>query len=245
MITLSWMGCSQEEDAVNQMQMNGGKTINATIESITRSTVTDAGVFSWAEGDAISLHSDEKSDFYTYNSSLSKFYLNTTPSNVDFPQVAYYPGNASHTESKFYLRETYGDDYSSYVENTYAAMIATPPTEGNTFEFKHLGGVMRFNVKNVPMHTTEFVFTAVGKRISGLFTINETSGVKTIATEDINEQNSVSIKFAELQDPADMTFYVPMPTGTYGNYKVAIRVNNVLIEHISTEVENTIQRRVD
>ena len=154
MIALSWMGCSQEEDAINQMQVNGGKTINATIESITRSTVTDAGVFSWTNGDAISLHSNDKCDFYTYNSSQSKFYLNTTSQNVENPRVAYYPGNASHTESEFYLRDTYGVtadgyNYSSYVENTYAAMIATSPTEGNTFEFKHLGGVMRFNVKNV------------------------------------------------------------------------------------------------
>ena len=108
MIALSWMGCCQEEDAVNQMQMNGGKTINATIESTTRSIVTDAGVFSWAEGDAISLHSGQKCDFYTYiSSSQNDFYLNV-PSNVDFPQVAYYPGNTYHTETEFYLRDTYG-----------------------------------------------------------------------------------------------------------------------------------------
>ena len=52
-VALSLMGCSQEE-ATNEI-LSGANVIHATIESSSRSTVTDAGVFSWTAGDAISL----------------------------------------------------------------------------------------------------------------------------------------------------------------------------------------------
>lgn len=193
MIALSWMGCSQEEDAVNQMQMNGGKTINATIESITRSTVTDAGVFSWAGGDAISLHDGNNYDIYNYSGSGNGFTL-TGESKVTEATVAYYPASASHTTTQFYLPEYYGSPDTEYVANTHAAMIATPPAEGSTYAFMHLGGVMRFIVKNVPAGADGFQFTASDKKFSGSFEVKDDEGVKTIAS-DGNNNNTVSIWF--------------------------------------------------
>ena len=57
---LSWMGCSQEE-ATNEI-MSGANVIQATIESSSRSAVTDAGVFSWTTGDKISLLDESNKD---------------------------------------------------------------------------------------------------------------------------------------------------------------------------------------
>ena len=222
-VALSWMGCSQEEDAVNQMQMNGGKTINATIESITRSTVTDAGVFSWAEGDAISLHDGNNYDIYNYSGNGNGFTLSEAPQ-VTTAVVAYYPASTLHTSTAFNLPEYYGTADTEYVANTNAAMIATPPAEGSTYAFMHLGGVMRFNVKNVPAGADGFQFTAAGKNITGSFEV-EGEDVKTIATSD-GSNNTVSIWFQASNEARDMTFYVPMPVGTYGNYTVELIQNS-------------------
>ncbi len=241
-VALSWMGCSQEE-ATNEI-MSGANVIQATIESSSRSAVTDAGVFSWTTGDAISLLDGTNSDTYTYSGSGISF---TPPQSqtVTTPVVAYYPAHSSHTTTTFYLPESYGTVNDAYVADTHAAMMATPPASGNEYAFMHLGGVMRFNVKNVPVDADGFQFTAIGKKITGDFEV--TSGTeKTIETaDDPSSNNTVTIRFKKLTEEKDMTFYVPMPTGTYEDYTVALYINGQINDYqdTSTSVNNTIARK--
>ncbi|MBQ8242107.1 MAG: hypothetical protein IJZ40_01310 [Bacteroidaceae bacterium] len=241
-VALSWMGCSQEE-ATNEI-MSGANVIQATIESSSRSAVTDAGVFSWTTGDEISLLDESNKDTYTYSGSGNNF-TPPTPVKVTTSVVAYYPANENHTTTKFYLPVTYGNTDTEYVASTNAAMIATSPTEGNTYAFMHLGGVMRFNVKNVPVNADGFRFSVSGKKITGEFEVK--SGItKTIATEDDpSSNNTVTIRFKKLTEAKDMTFYVPMPTGTYNDYTVGLFIDGDLSghEHTSTNVTNTIARK--
>ena len=237
--SLFMSNCNQEETP--SKSQTGTKTLVATIEGSSRSTVTDAGVFSWADNDEIAVLGEASNrDVYKYSGTGDGFNIEGS-SNVQTPVVAYYPANESHTATEFYLPSEYGNESTSYVENTHAAMIATPPTEGNTYAFMHLGGVMRFNVKNVPEGTNEFIFTTDNK-ITGSFTVTNSEGVKIINTAD-GEGNTVSIKFKALVSAKDMTFYVPMPIGTYGNYTVAIKGENIDKSHSSTNVSNTIRRK--
>ena len=237
--SLFMSNCNQEETP--SKSQTGTKTLVATIEGSSRSTVTDAGVFSWADNDEIAVLGEAPNrDVYKYSGTGDGFNIEES-SNVQTPVVAYYPANESHTATEFYLPSEYGNESTSYVENTHAAMIATPPTEGNTYAFMHLGGVMRFNVKNVPEGTNKFIFTTDNK-ITGSFTVTNSEGVKIINTAD-GEGNTVSIKFAALGSAKDMTFYVPMPIGTYGNYTVAIVVGEKTYTHESTGVSNIIKRK--
>ena len=227
-VALLWMGCSQEE-LFNETK-GSANTIYATIEGSSRSTVTDAGVFSWKSGDAITLVGENNGnvirDTYTYSGTGNGFNP-PTPTTVTNPVVAFYPANDDHNTTTFSLPQNYGGINSEYVEDTHAAMMATPPASGDTYAFMHLGGVMRFNVKNVPVGTNEFRFIARGKKINGHFVI---SNEKTITTSDntSDEYNPiflnsiVQISFKALTEAKDMTFYVPLPTGTYGDYQVAI-----------------------
>ena len=242
-VALSWMGCSQEE-ATNEI-MSGANVIQATIESSSRSAVTDAGAFSWTTGDKISLLDDSNNDTYTYSGTGNGFNPPASGT-VSTPVVAYYPANENHNTTEFYLPDTYGNVNTEYVASTNAAMIATPPTTGNTtYAFMHLGGVMRFNVKNVPVNADGFQFTVSGKKITGAFEVK--SGTeKTIETAaDPSSNNTVTIRFEKLTEAKDMTFYVPMPTGTYNDYTVGLFINDDLSghEHTSTNVTNTIARK--
>lgn len=241
-VALSWMGCSQEE-ATNEI-MSGANVIQATIESSSRSAVTDAGVFSWTTDDEISLLDVNNKDTYTYSGTGNGF---NPPASVTVstPVVAYYPANENHTTTKFYLPVTYGNTATEYVASTNAAMIATPPTTGNTYAFMHLGGVMRFNVKNVPVNADGFRFSVSGKKITGEFEV-KSGTTKTIETEnDPSSNNTVTIRFKTLTEAKDMTFYVPMPTGTYNDYTVGLFIDGDLSghEHTSTNVTNTIARK--
>lgn len=241
-VALSWMGCSQEE-ATNEI-MSGANVIQATIESSSRSAVTDAGVFSWTTGDEISLLDESNNDTYTYSGSGNDF-TPPSPVTVTTSVVAYYPAHGNHSATTFYLPQSYGDVNTEYVASTNAAMIATPPTTGNTYAFMHLGGVMRFNVKNVPVDADGFKFSVIGKKITGAFEV-KSGTTKTIATEDDpSSDNTVIIRFKKLTEAKDMTFYVPMPTGTYNDYIVGLHIDgqNEFNEHTSTNVTNTIARK--
>ena len=250
MIALSWMGCSQEEDAVNQMQMNGGKTINATIESTTRSTVTDAGVFSWAVGDTIQLiDKDGNKDYYLYTEGNSFELIGEKI--VTTPVIANYPANdnisGSGIKDLFYLQSYYGGKNVEYKENTHAAMIAYPPTTGSTYAFKHVGGVMRFKVMDVPVGANAFKFELINPSenysIAGTFDlVTDENGDKVIKNTS-GYSKEVIIEFNALTEEKDMTFYVPMPVGTYTDYKVSIKVGDDLKSHESTGVTNTIARK--
>ena len=244
-IVLSWMGCSQEE-AIEELK-GGTNVIYATIEGASRSTVTDAGKFSWTSNDQITVTDGSSKDTYIYSGTGDGFnLLENETEDVTTPVVSYYPANENHTTTTFHLPDTYGSTETAYVPNTNAAMMAYPPAEGKTYAFMHLGGVMRFNVKNVPVGTTEFSFTASDKKITGSFGL-QGEGTKTIVTEDATEGitsgSTVTIKFKALEAPEDMTFYVPLPTGTYGDYTIALNVDGVKKNCKSENVSNTINRK--
>ena len=62
--SLLMSNCSQEETP-SQSQA-GRNTLTATIEGSSRSAVTDGGVFSWTNGDEISVWVGNKYDTYTF-----------------------------------------------------------------------------------------------------------------------------------------------------------------------------------
>ena len=214
---LMMTNCSQEESVI---QSNGSiNVLRATIEGVTsRSSVTDGGVFSWNENDAIAVgNADNKFTKYNYEAD-NKF----SPT-VDITPTGYaiYP---------------YNEDYTSFVEGTLpsiilkeeytygstnAPMLATIEKGATSLFFKHLAGLMRFRVKNIPASASTFTLTAEGKNITGTFapsTDDEENAY--INAGEYGTENQVKITFTEVKDV--MEFYVPMPVGTYGKLTVTI-----------------------
>ena len=113
-----------------------------------------------------------------------------------------------------------GSDMSAVkypAEYTYSEMGVNAPMVADVaeglLEFKHVGGVAKFDVYNIPATAAAFVFTANSK-ITGDFTV--TSGA--VATSGTTPE-SVKINFT----PGSMksaTFMVPLPTGTYNGFSV-------------------------
>ena len=205
--------CSQEEN-FNQSQ-EGSNTLIATIEGSSRSAVTDGGVFSWTSGDAISVYNGTDFTTYTYDGSGNSF---STTETITPEGVAIYPANEDHVyadgATKVYLSPTY--NYGS----TNAPMLAD--VVGSTLAFKHLGGLMRFVVKEVPDEATSFTFTA-NSGITGLLDVTvegEDRIISAAAATDNNKSVTISFEADEISDV--MTFYIPLPVGAYEGYTVAI-----------------------
>ena len=232
--------CSQEDEMFQTV--SSPKTFTATIEGSSRSAVTDEGVFSWTYGDKFSVWTNEnKFDVYANSESdvnTFAFVAEEDGATAGTPaSYAIYPsGNHSISDGTVTVNLPATYTYGS----TNALMLATIENNSTNLSFKHLGGLMRFNVQNVPAAATSFVFTMTENPITGSFTV--TDGQIKASSSAVNNDNSVTITFETSNETRNMTFYVPLPVGTYGGYKVEIKGTDIALSHESTNVSNTIGR---
>ena len=232
--------CSKEEEPVQEKQQSKGFT--ATIEGASRSAVTDAGVFSWTAGDKISVWNGLSFDTYANSDSdVNTFNPEGDADIAEAKDYAVYPASAEHNFEDGTLLVNLPASYAHGSTN--APMLATIEDGSTTLAFRHLAGVMRFVVKNVPAGASSFVFTTTNNIITGSYSVIEEQ-IWQDGENSVNNNNSVTITFDALTEAAaEMVFYVPLPVGTYGNYTVAINGTNVNLSHQSTGVTNTIGRR--
>ena len=232
--------CSQEEALVQVNQPSKGFT--ATIEGTSRSTADPAtGEFVWTAGDAISVYTESNSFDVYKNSEVDVNTFAPQGEDVGVPTgYAIYPAgehSISGQDVTINLPATYA--YGS----TNAPMLATIEEGSSNLAFKHLAGMMRFVVKNVPAGASSFVFTTEAQILTGSYNVVD-GQIRQNGEGVVNNNNSVTITFDVLQEAATepMVFFVPLPVGTYGNYTVAIKGTNVDLSCDSEGVSNTIGR---
>ncbi len=247
--TLVCASCSNEELENSLLESIGQKvTITATIEGEegqTRSTVTDEGAFSWSEGDGIGVYTTKSAwKQFTYTSG-NKF-DGTLDQDEKTSTWAVYPFTSGEITGEEYTI-TLPAEYilGSNVNNTNAPMVAWFDEGETDFEFKHLGGVIRFTLTNVPSSATQFVLTA-DQKINGEFVFTQPSEdenyiIETESTDNESEK-STTLQFETATET--MTFYVPLPTGTYNSMTFSLmdEENNVLFTRTSTKSKTVVRR---
>lgn len=217
MAALVMTNCSQEEELQDIQQSGDIHTLTATIEGSSRSAVTDGGAFSWTSGDAISAW--DGNSYVTYN------YVSGNDFNGSASQLsgyAIYP-QGEHPDYEGTGLPIVNMSASYDYGSTNAIMLAKVQGNSNNLSFSHLGGLMRFVIKNIPSNTTSFTFTA-NSGITGNFQVEEENGANVIkATTVSNSNNTVTITFeAGSLTNGKGTFYIPLPTGTYTGFTIAI-----------------------
>lgn len=234
--------CEKSEYNISPDNLNA--TINASINDQTRSVVSDLS-FYWSKNDQIDVwYSNATATtkrIFTYSGNEnvpSATFTGTIADGESCSGYAVYP-SGSHTLTDgaitVNMPATYGDATTDYAPNTNAAMITIPAdgasaasTESNaaapSLSFKHVGGVLAFTIKKVPAEAAQFVFTA-NMPVTGDFTVADGKITSTEPTSGSTPTNNVvTIKFKALTAEAEaMTFYVPLPTGTYNGYKAEVK----------------------
>lgn len=264
MLVLTVVACQHEESVGNNVESQS-LCLSATIDNgaeISRSNVTDDGYFTWASGDAISVYTTN-SDFKDFVISESDGvgtskanFVGNLDNGVSVSTCAVYPafsGEGGHTYDAdnnsitFQLRETY--DLEDNTENTNALMLALIGEDKDNLRFKHVGGVMRFVLQNVPKGASEFVFKASDKGITGPFVLDIDNEVLQINAKNFEENetvddNVVSIKFTPLAESKDLKFFIPLPLGEYHGFTIQVKHESgtILYERNSTAT-NTIKLR--
>lgn len=262
MATLSLLiaGC-ENKDFEEAGLLNGNVRIKATMEQkeATRSLVDDSGKFTWATGDKISVFTSTNGNreftLSSGNGETEATFGGTLVSDETMSTCAVYPYNAGHTVSGTTLTVTlpaeYGDFTTVYAPNTHAIMVAKidaaqSQASLSNLDFKHLGGVLRFAIDNMPVDAAQFVFTATDKNVTGTFSVNLENTEPVInAGSSAATNNTVTIKFKPLTAATDgMTFYVPLPVGEYNGFSIAVKKQDgTQLASFSTTAKNTLSRR--
>lgn len=259
-LSLLVAGCNNNDFEGNGL-LGGNTTVKATMEQkgSTRSLVDDNGKFTWAAGDVISVFTSTGGNrefvLASGEGEVQATFNGTLVNDETMTGCAVYPYNAAHQLSGNMLTVTmpaeYGDFTTDYAPNTHAIMVAkiegaqTQASLGN-LDFKHLGGVLRFAIDNMPADAAQFVFTATDKDVTGTFTvdISETEPVIN-AVSSATTNNTVTIKFKPLTEATDgMIFYVPLPVGTYDGFSIAVqKQDGTELASFTTQKSNTLDRR--
>lgn len=249
--------CSKEESLAPELE-NGATEIIANVEGKdARSTTNDAGAFKWADGDKLMVMTGTEKSVYLYDATKGTFGLNSGNGITSTSSYAIYPyEKISVYETAFTVKSDeavekvtfpaeYGSTDTEYEPNTHAMMLAkVDPQNPAVLNFTHLGGVMRFTIKDVPAGISSFTFTASDpQRINGSFvwsgftkstqfpegdlkTTNEgVYYIETVSGESYGAANSFTYKFKSSDAARTMTFYVPLPVGTYNNFTIKLGDN--------------------
>ena len=104
-----------------------------------------------------------------------------------------------------------------------APMLAKSGTGSGSFSFKHLCGILKFKIRNVPPSAQTFTLTA-SSAISGLCEVTDiTSDSPVLAcTSSDAASHRVSVSLPQVDADTDYTFYIPVPPATYTGMTICL-----------------------
>ena len=241
MAALLFISCVAEESKVEKC------TIRAVIESDdTKTSVNDLGGFLWSSGDEIWLQTTLGGVVGTLSDGAGTADANFSYGTFvgEMTGLAVYPYNANHSVSggtlKVFLPDSY--DLGSNLSNTNALMYGN--NVNGTINFRHLAGVMRFVLRNLPVGTDKFQIT-LDKKINGEFVadLNADEPVLEATAAASESERTVTLTFDALKSVSNINLYVPLPVGTYESLELAVYAGSESVWTYSNTVTNQINRK--
>lgn len=208
-------------------------TFTAQIEdnNSTRTTVNGNQVL-WVENDKIGIFGDKRSNnvsFTLQSADGTSAEFNGELKLGEKPFFAYYPYQEKALLDGSSLTIHLPAEYV-YTGNSDAPMLGFSDGK-DRLSFKHLCGLMKVTVTNIPDNSTYFVVTSEGdnpKSIAGTAVIENIQDENAILAIKEDEHLSTSITYAlqSVDDKNAVTFYIPLPVGEYEKLTVALKGEN-------------------
>ena len=235
---LLFAGCAKEV-AEKFETASFNTTLSAAVDDAdTKAALSDAGAFTWQEGDKIAVYTSKgvfkeftltdgagknKAHFgatleegetavgpVVYPASLAPVYVGPKTVTITFPEtLTYEPGNTN-------------------VPMT--GTIGTSGTSKGVATFKQVGGVIKFTLAGIPDDVTKLVFSTSSGSLNGTYTTENSAAVEG----DYTEHSSVTMSFTKTADVMD--FYLPVPTGYLMHLGVSVQKadGTVVAEKVAT-----------
>ncbi|OUN81151.1 hypothetical protein [Bacteroides sp. An51A] len=223
-------GCS-EEDGFGLKAIDGNRSLTATIEhnDLSRTAVSEEGQVTWTETDAIGVFGTSSRNVkFAYQSATDNGGTATFRGN--FPEEesmeqAYYPYQEDATLSGNALTLNLPSEYT-YTGNSNAPMLGVKNTDG-TFTFKHLTGLLRITINNVPEEADRFVIASSAETdapyLAGQATVTDIQAEEATLSITANGSKEIVYTLGSLTTGTGFrTFFVPLPVGEYPQLSVSL-----------------------
>ena len=231
-LLLAAAGCSHEEVGGNEKAPADKIKLTATIENVQDEDATKvdistaSGAFSWTEGDKIAVHTSIP---YWMTATLesgagtASGVFTAEMNDTDRDGYAIYPASmagGSASAPTITLPSSYTIDGSMDTFSPLPMIAVNSPS--TALAFKHLGGIFRITLNNVP-ETTRSIVVTTDKQITGTFTVeNPGTATPTISTSGSASSNTVTFNFSSAfaTDTDGVVLNVPIPVGAYSTLSV-------------------------
>lgn len=212
MAALAFTACSQEEEIATGTT-RGYVGVMEGNSAVTRSYNGGHGAFKWSNGDDISVYTT--SGFKTMTMTGGADTDKATYADPTFipKDVAVFPTSSVGTYTNGTTTVKYPSERVA-GEKVNDPMVAYFTTGATKFDFKHVGGVIRFSVL-VPEGVNRFVVSS-SQALCGEFTVDATDkNAPVVTTAESSTNNKVTFTFTQTTGSGMMTFILPLPAGTY------------------------------
>ena len=233
------LSCNQKEDYGFDPDL---KTLSVKVEESASTKVgfTDgAAEFFWTAGDQIGVNTATTKRFFPMdlNSADAGKATGTFTANMSNEPAGYavYPYGSNwklegttltYTMPSEYTYESVDSEYANKDGQSHNAVM-WGAIENNSVFFKHLGGVIAFELNNLPVATEGITLTvrsASDRTLSGAFALDLTQEYPVMANTDaVNGVGStVTVTFNTQATQTKAYVYLPVPTGVIGDMDVII-----------------------
>ena len=232
MLVLLMFAACQEKEELNHVA-KGSVSLKASIEnSDARTTVDEEGHVSWVVADAIGVFGEETQNakFQSLSSGSSVLFVGEMSSHQDVPALAYYPYDEHATLDGNTLHFTLPSEYA-YTGESKAPMLGIKQADGD-FIFKHLCGLLKITVKNMPENAKRLFVVSEGTEekeapaIAGGVVVSDVSAEGATLSLEEKGGHEVSIDLENTSAQETYTFYIPVPVGEYPRLSVKLEMND-------------------
>ncbi len=223
--------CAKQETEILQQNQGKSHVIHAVIDDqdpVSKTTYTDAGVFSWVKDDELKLIVYSASDgtkaanFYRYRAQSTAahvdFACTGTPDFVKYPRagVAVYPSDLTIGGKYGAYSVTLPASYSVSGTDFSAVKVpligTTTPDDGEDYTFRTAVGVLKVTLSNVPVAARKLVLTSALDNLSGVFSLDAENGLLMSSASDAG--HSITVNFPQQTAGSTISVYIPVPVGT-------------------------------
>lgn len=244
-------GCSQDEQFLAKQNGEYSAVVEKGVAS--RSYSDSHGAFKWEQGDDIAAYLTKGGESVGFGTLKMVGGAGTDVANYGSSvggkptDVAVFPVKAakSYADGKLTVSypnvyENYNTDYDKDSMSVSDPMVAYFEKSEHQFLFRHVGGVIEWDVE-VPAYIDEFT-VKMNSGVSGDFEVDATDKSNPYVSAKENVADAVSFKFELTSDSKEIHFYMPVPVGVYKGCTIYIKNNGTVVDSLLSEAENTVKR---
>lgn len=212
--------CSNEDIVESSQPVMGNYVIDATIGKPAARTAVDADFnVRWSKGNQIGVYGKTTTNVpFTLigEGGLASGQFAGTFNN-DTPVYAYYPYSEGASISNKTLTMNLPSEYA-YTSDSNGPMVAI--YTGNCLSFKHLCGLLKVTVNQIPATATKFVLIG-SSAIAGAASVADITGAEAVLALSESGTKTITVNLSEAAEN-NKEFYFPLPVGTYETLTVAL-----------------------